>query len=352
MERGFARGFPLFGKPAWLAVLHALCAVAEGAYVPEPAPAAVSEEAACVAAVLGDPLRRLSIMGGRDGMPRSLGSVLGSLVVRFVGGFRARELRVIQTPGVKSFCNGIAVSRDGSTLLVSDVDSHGVHVFGVADGVYLRTIGSWGSGRLQFNIPRQAWVASDDFVFVAELGNKRIQILTPRDFDFHGFVGMGQLQRPNGVCADGDIIAVSELDLFHIKVFRRGDGALLRRIGSIRSGDGTLWSPSALCFMSGHSRMAVTDVANRRICVLSLEGEILCTVGVDKLSWPRGVACSGSGDELVVADGVNGGVKVFSSSGELLYEMERGTTFQGVTVHGASILAHTFCNESKWVVFT
>jgi hypothetical protein len=193
------RGFSL-AEPAWLAVLHALCAVAEGANVSEPAP-----DARCVAAVLGDPSRRLATMGGRDGMPRSLGSVLGSLVTRFVGGLRGLESRTIPTPGVCAQSCGMAVSRDGAALLVCDTNggSKCIYTFRVDTCARLPIIGSGsrGAGPLQFAYPGQVWTASDGFVFVADHSNHRIQVLTPA-FGFYGFVGAGQLCGPLGVCGD------------------------------------------------------------------------------------------------------------------------------------------------------
>jgi hypothetical protein len=129
-----------------------------------------------VGAVLGDAERRVAVLGGREGMPRSLGSVYGGSVTRFLGGScRGVASRVIATPGVHSLSNGVAVSRDGSTLLVSvgGGGSQAVHAFRVDDGSRLRVIGSMGDGPLMFRYPGQVWVASDDFVFVAEYGNKR-----------------------------------------------------------------------------------------------------------------------------------------------------------------------------------
>jgi DNA-binding beta-propeller fold protein YncE len=186
-------------------------------------------------------------------------------------------------PGVRSFSNGVAVSRDGSTLLVSDFEggSDGIHVFDVADGSRLRVIGSRGDGPLQFVEPRQVWVASDDFVFVADCGNDRVQVLTPR-LDFHAFVGVGQLDGPSGVCADDDVIMVSERDAHRISAFSRGDGALLRRFGCEGSGDGQLYWPRGLCFMSGHRHVAVADCGNNRVSVFSVEGEFVRHVGVGR----------------------------------------------------------------------
>jgi hypothetical protein len=62
-------------------------------------------------------------------------------------------------PGVKSVDNGVAVTRDGSTLLVSDGagGSHAIHEFRVVDGSRLRVIGVNGDGPLQFKDPHQVW---------------------------------------------------------------------------------------------------------------------------------------------------------------------------------------------------
>jgi tripartite motif-containing protein 2/3/tripartite motif-containing protein 71 len=238
------------------------------------------------------------------------------------------------------------VSRDGSTLLVSDIGggSHAIHEFRVADGSRLRVVGGAGDGPLQFNQPLQVWVASDDHVFVADCDNDRVQVLTPR-LDFHGFVGIGQLVRPAGVCADDDVIVVSEGVAHRISVFNRHDGALLRRFGSEGSGDGQLSYPRGLCFMSGHRHVAVVD--NTRVSVFSVEGEFIRHVGVGELKFPHGVACSAF-DELVVADWGSNRVVVLSASGDMLVTM--AGDFTGVAIHGGTIFAQDWTN-SKCVLF-
>jgi DNA-binding beta-propeller fold protein YncE len=301
-----------------------------------------------VGAVLGDALHRISVLGGREGTPRSLGSVYGGSVTRFLAdGLRGEESRVIDTSDVSSACNGIAVSRDGSTLLVCDSSggSHAIHEFRVADGSRLRVIGGAGDGPLQFNQPCQVWVASDDFAFVADFGNRRVQVLTPR-LDFHAFVGVGQLDRPAGVCANDAIVVVSEPDAHRISVFSRRDGALLHRFGSRGSGDGQLHHPYGLCFMSGHRHVAVAEWDNHRVSVFSVEGEFVRHVGVGTPRCPWGVACS-SFDELVVTDHGEGRVDVFSASGELLKTtVGGGSGFTGVTIHGGTIFAQDDGNST------
>jgi DNA-binding beta-propeller fold protein YncE len=304
-----------------------------------------------VAAVLGDAERRVAVLGGREGMPRSLGSVYGGSVTRFLGGgCRGIVSRVIDTPGVKSWSNGVALSRDGSMLLVSDWSggSHAIHAFRVVDGSRLRVIGDRGDGPLQFYGPCQVWVASDDFVFVADFGNNRVQVLTPR-LELYGSVGVGQLRGPSGVCADDDVIVVSEATAHRISVFKRCDGALLCRFATYGRGDGQLHRPQGLCFMSGHRNVAVADNINHRVSVFSVEGEFVRHVGVGELHYPTGVACSAF-DELVVADRFNKRVVVFSASGEMLTAMVCDR-FTGVAMHGGTIFAQTY-TDGKCVLFT
>jgi DNA-binding beta-propeller fold protein YncE len=261
------------------------------------------------------------------------------------------ESRVIDTPGVVSGSNGMAVSRDGSTLLVSDLDggSHAIHEFRVADGSQLRVIGGAGDGPLQFKTPRQVWVASDDHVFVADAGNNRVQVLTPR-LDFHAFVGVGQLRSPVGVCADADVIVVSEFDTHRIAVFKRGDHTLLRRFGSPGSGDGQLTYPLGLCFMTGHRHVAVVDCINNRVSVFGVNGEFIRHVGVgSELKNPNGAVCSAY-DELAVADTNGHRVVVFSASGEVLKTIGHGGAFAGVAVHGSTIFAQDY-GFQKCVLF-
>jgi hypothetical protein len=66
-----------------MTLARAVCAAGEGAAVATPAPAAARH--LCVAAVLADPWRRFTQLGGREGMPRSFGSVYGAYAVLFLG---------------------------------------------------------------------------------------------------------------------------------------------------------------------------------------------------------------------------------------------------------------------------
>jgi DNA-binding beta-propeller fold protein YncE len=338
---GTMASWPLSSATVRLLWLRSCCAVAEGAEVALTAHTASSHCApdACVGAVLADALGRVTALGGREGMARSLGSVYGGSVTRFLGGcLRGTLSRVIAAPGVESMCNGVAVSRDGSTLLLSDWGggSHAIHEYSVADGSQLQVIGGAGDGPLRFWGPCQLWVASDDFVFVADCDNHRVQVLTPR-LDFHSFVGVGQLYYPAGVCVNADVVAVSEYEGHRVSVFSRDAGALVRRFGREGGGDGELQYPRGICFLSDGRHVAVADSSNGRVSVFSVDGEFERHVGAGVLKRCRGVVCSAF-DELVVADYGNHRVVLFSACGDMHMAFGSGM-FTGVALHRGFVVA-------------
>jgi hypothetical protein len=336
--------WPLASATARLMWLRACCAVAEGADVALshtlPDAASRCPPDVCVATVLGDALHRVSALGGREGMARSLGSVYAGCVTRFLGGsFRGVVSRVIAIAGVESMYNGLAVSRDGATLLVSDGGvgrSHTIHEVSVADGSLRRVVGGKGDGPLQFNNPCQVYIAPDGFVFVADCYSDRVQVLTP-GLAFHAFVGIGLVELPAGVCANADVVVVSLHTACCLTVFSRSDGTVVRRIGCEGSGDGELNYPGGLCFMSGDRHVAVADGDNQRVSVFNVGGEFIRHVGVGVLGFIEGVAASAF-DELVVADTGNRCLRVFSSAGDLLASVGAGE-FTGVVVRGDSVFA-------------
>jgi DNA-binding beta-propeller fold protein YncE len=295
----------------------------------------------CVAAVLGDALHRVTVLGGREDMPRSLGSVYGGSITRFLGGScRGVVSRVIDTPVADGSCRGVAVSRDGCTLLVSESsdfrNSHAIHELSMVDGSRRRVIGGdSGDGPLQFYQPQQSCIAPDGFVFVADAGNNRVQVLTP-SLDFHCFIGQGEVVGLTGVCANADVVVASEFTAPCISVFDRRDGALLRRFGC-DGDDVEVMTPCGLCFLSGDRHVAVAGRGSNRVSVFSVDGHFIRHVGVGVLSHPQGVAASAF-DELVVADSGNRCLRVFSDTGELLAKL--GDAFvTGVAVHGSTVFA-------------
>jgi DNA-binding beta-propeller fold protein YncE len=142
------------------------------------------------------------------------------------------------------------------------------------------------------------------------------------------------------VCANADVVVVSEGSADRVSVFNRRDGALLGRFGACGTGGGQLINPQGLCFVSGDRHVAVAKHFNHRVSVFSVDGEFVRHIGTGVLRRPSGVACSAF-DELVVADSSDRGVVVFSSSGEVLAILGLGAV-SGVALHGGCIFAQDF----------
>jgi DNA-binding beta-propeller fold protein YncE len=181
-----------------------------------------------------------------------------------------------------------------------------------------------------------ACIAPDGFVFVAEHCNNRVRVLTP-DLDVHCTIGQGQVRGPAGVCANADVVVVSEYHDNRVAVFNRGDGALLRRFGTYGDGDGGLSAPRAVRFLCGGRHVAVVEAGNNRVSVFTIDGEFIRHIGVGVLGRIVDMAVSAF-DEIVVSDRHRCGLRVFSSDGDLLATAGDGV-FTAVAVHGSSVFA-------------
>jgi DNA-binding beta-propeller fold protein YncE len=273
-------------------------------------------------------------------------------VARFLGGVLRNcclpPSHTIATPASKTASDGndFAVSVDGHTLVVSDGHAGGtdsLYVLAVADGSVLRVVGGRGSHPLQFNNPRQVWVACDGFVFIADCGNRRVQVLAP-DLTFHSVIGADDLCSPSGVCANADVVVVTEVLAHRVSVYHRRfppTHTAVTRFGTEGSSDGDLRGPCAVCFTASATRIAIADSLNGRVTIFLLDGSWVSHVGVGVLTHPTGIACS-SVDELVVTDTADGVVSVFSDIGDLLASFCAGVTHVALAMHGSSLFASNY----------
>jgi DNA-binding beta-propeller fold protein YncE len=222
--------------------------------------------------------------------------------------------------------------------------SHAIHEYSVADCSHRRLVGV---GPLQFFCPLQVWIASDDFVFVADMSNDRVQVLTPC-LDFQGFVGVGQLDGPAGVCVPTLTSSSCHSTSRTASACSAAATALFFVVLAVMA---VLYFPSGVFSMSDdrYVARAVADSGNNRVSVFSIDGEFIRHVGVSVLKDPAGVVCSAFG-ELVVADRGNRRVVVFSADGEVSMTMGDGD-FSGVTIHGGIVFAQE-CVRGMCTVFT
>jgi hypothetical protein len=254
-----------------------------------------------------------SVLGGRDGAPRSLRSIFAASVVRFLGGVSlALTSRCSIALAGFAVSGGVALLLDGATLLFADFTAHVLCVIRATDGAQLRAIGEAGHGPLQFLHVRQLYVARDGAVFVADSGNHRIQILTPA-LDFDQYLGEGHLYHPTSVCADAEAVVVADCTRIH--VFHRASGRLLRTFSGFGTVGGLLNGPRVLTFLHGHRHVAISD--GDKVSVFTLDGQFCRLVGADVIASPHELACSAWG-ELVVVDYRRRRVAVFDSDGAVI----------------------------------
>ena len=205
---------------------------------------------------------------------------------------------------------GVAVSPDGSAVYVTDgSDSATQHVFEyTATGTFVRSWGPAGSGNGAFSTPAAIAVGPTGNVYVADFGNKRMQV-----FDAAGtFIkawggagtGDGQFDGPDGVAIDSaGQVYVTEDGNQRVQLFDAA-GNFVTRFGSAGSGDGRFDGPYAVATGPGGS-VWVADAVNHRVQQFTGPGAFIAKFGSlgpgdGQLTTPNGLAVNCRG--VYVAD--------------------------------------------------
>lgn len=207
--------------------------------------------------------------------------------------------------------SGIAVDRAGD-VYVSDTWNHRIQVFSPT-GAFLR---SWGQATAhpnrpqpgEFYGPRGVAVAANGNVYVADTGNRRVQVFTPEGrflFAFGGLgAAMGQLNEPSSLAFDhGGNLYVADYWNQRVQIFdARG-----RSIGSFPVG---IWQANSYdepaIAVDGAGRVYVPDPGGQRILVYTASGRpyaaLTGAAGAGQgLTRPQSVAV-GSDGRILVSD--------------------------------------------------
>ena len=155
-----------------------------------------------------------------------------------------------------------------------------------ARGEWVASWGSLGSGPGQFDTPHGIAVSPDDEIYVADRGNRRIQVFDP----------------------DGTYLREFTIDV-PVDVTR---GKIVYGRATPNSTRGSLapGAPDALCMTPGPNPVLfVGDIYPGRIYKVTLEGKVLGVYGqpgrnLGEFGWIHGIACP-SEDEIWVAELIN-----------------------------------------------
>ncbi len=217
----------------------------------------------------------------------------------------------------------VAVSADG-TVHVADTWAHRIQTF-TGDGAF---IGQWGrfgqhemgdlAGHSSFYGPRGIAVAPDGEMYVADTGNKRVQVfdaagLFVREWGGGG-TALGQLDEPVGldVGADGRVYVA---DTWNRRVqVLSADGAPLHNWPILGWNNPNVDEKPYLA-VDDQGRVYVTDPGHYRVLVFDAQGSYLSSFGQfgfddSSFALPGGIAVGPDG-ALYVTDSVNHRVMVF-----------------------------------------
>jgi len=165
-----------------------------------------------------------------------------------------------------------------------------------ARGEWVSSWGSLGTGPGQFDTPHGIAVSPDDEVFVADRGNRRIQVFDPE----------GNYLR--------EFIIDVPVDLTRGKITYGSENPNGTR-GTMAPG-----APDALCMTPGPNPVLfVGDIYPSRIYKVSLEGEVLGVYGqpgrnLGEFGWIHAIACP-SEDEIWVGELINWRVQKLVTKG-------------------------------------
>lgn len=136
---------------------------------------------------------------------------------------------------------GLGVSPDGSKLYAVDIggtssDDHKILVYDAKTGAFIKRIGKRGTGKGEFNLPRDVTVAPDGSLYVMDGGNFRVLHLSENgeQLGTFGSIGRqgGQFSRPKELALDKEgNIYVADTAFGNVQIFNP-EGKLLLAIGS------------------------------------------------------------------------------------------------------------------------
>ena len=217
---------------------------------------------------------------------------------------------------------GVAPSRDGKRLYVTDPGIPGVVAFDLAG----RGVSLLGGESETFKAPFGVAVDDMDNVYVVDTVTKLIKIFGPAGNFLHN-ITHDSLERPTGIAIDATRRRIYVADSSRVSsenhVIRIFDmqGSYLRALGGRGDAEGKLYFPTYLA-LDGGGDLYVTDTMNARVQVFDPEGRHVRTFGrrgdaLGMFDKPKGVALDSFGNVYVV-DSSWSSVQIFNQRSELL----------------------------------
>ncbi|MFN2251031.1 MAG: VWA domain-containing protein [Anaerolineae bacterium] len=197
---------------------------------------------------------------------------------------------------------GVALSPDG-IMYVAETGNHRVSSW-LINGDADKRWGSRGPGRGQFEAPEDVAVDADlDRLYVADTGNRRVQVLNRRTGVFQDSWTDVGLPRGVAVASDGTVY-VSDADGHRVLAFDP-EGSLVGTLGEPGRDDGQLDAPLGVS-VGPDGLVYVADSGNQRVQWFEASGAFSGLLSLDSRAAPGGiprdVGVDAAGDLYVAVD--------------------------------------------------
>ena len=216
---------------------------------------------------------------------------------------------------------GVAITPKGE-VVISERNGHCVSVFSPR-GEKLRSFGTHGSGKGQFQFPTGVTVDGEGNILVVDQHNHRIQKFTLKG-QFVTAVGKGgkEVSYPRGITFNASNGKVYVVDTVNSRCqVLNSDLTFFSTFGKTGTDKGQFADPCGVtCDSTG--KVYVADSRNHRIQVFTAEGVFLRMFGrrgqrAGELDFPAGVSID-SNDMVYVSESSNRRVSVFTSEGQFV----------------------------------
>ncbi len=222
----------------------------------------------------------------------------------------------------------VAVSSRGHIFVLDGANCR-VAVFG-NDGKRLYTFGKAGSGKGELKNPVGLDLAGRDTVYIADTGNRRIQVFDARGRYRRGIDLTAWDARPVEVTVAENVhrLYVSDAKHHQILCFNT-NGDFKFAWGEYGKAPGEFKYPGPAC-VDKKGNLFVVDILNGRIQVFDPDGKhsrLLGRLGIvpGRLFRPKGIVIDPQ-SRIFVSDSYTGIVQVFNRTGGLVGILSRGTS--------------------------
>ena len=170
-----------------------------------------------------------------------------------------------------------AVDDSRNRCYVVDNDNHHILVYDLSHRKLIDTYGSPGSGKLAFRYPFLIALDKEEYLYIVDVINTRVQVLNPEGL-FVAFIGgwgveKGEFFRPKGVAIDrNNRVFVSDSYLGIIQIFD-SNGEFFAVVGDpAKRAPKKFKTPMGL-FIDNNNRLYVVEMLANRVSVYHIENE-------------------------------------------------------------------------------